>query len=205
MKWISFLLTASTAVGAPMAPDLSDAALVEQISTNTMTISTSATPKQLSSANFLANLPALKAKQTLLEQQAAHAQLVELNNQKMATALERLKKTVGHTWYAFSGASPSGWDCSGLVVWTYEQVGTSLEHRATLQANTGVQTTSPLPGDIVAFTYKGSNSAYHVGIYIGDGKMIHAPKKGHVTAIEDIGTFGGNYSIIEFRRILTRE
>lgn len=185
-----------------MASDLSDAALVELKATS---ISTTSTTRTIVPHTLLQNLPALKAQQTLLEQQAAHAQLVELNNQKITAALARLKKTVGHTWYVFSGASPSGWDCSGLVAWTYEQVGTSLEHRATLQANTGVQTTSPLPGDVVAFTYKGRQDAYHVGIYIGDGKMIHAPKKGHVTSIEDIETFGGDYSTISFRRILTLE
>lgn len=182
-----------------MASDLSDAALVELKATSISTTSNTA-PRTL-----LQNLPALKAKQTLLEQQAAHKQLVELNNQKMTAALAALKKTVGHTWYVFSGASPSGWDCSGLVAWTYEQVGTSLKHRATIQARTGVETTSPLPGDIVTFTYKGRQDAYHTGIYIGDGKMIHAPKQGHVTAIEDMETFGGNYSNISFRRVITLE
>ena len=116
--------------------------------------------------------------------------------------ISKLQNTVGKTWYVFSGASPSGWDCSGLVMWSYQQLGIELEHRASKQANAGVAVNDPIPGDIVVFKYNGSKSAYHVGIYIGDGKMIHAPRKNEVTRIESVSKFGGNYSTISYRRIL---
>jgi cell wall-associated NlpC family hydrolase len=54
----------------------------------------------------------------------------------------------------------------------------------------------------VVFKYKGYNSAYHVGIYIGNGEMIHAPRKGEVTRIESIEQFGGNYSKISYRSLI---
>ena len=52
------------------------------------------------------------------------------------------------------------------------------------------------------FSYKGYKSAYHVGIYIGNGKMIHAPKHGHRTIVESVKKFAGKYSNINYRRIL---
>lgn len=117
-------------------------------------------------------------------------------------AIAQLKKTVGKTWYVFSGNTPSGWDCSGLTMWFYEQLNVEIEHRASRQDTAGTKAVDPKPGDIVVFHYNGSTDAYHVGIYIGNGEMIHAPKHGHLTRVEDIKTFGGNYSTISYRRIL---
>ena len=123
---------------------------------------------------------------------------LQSNTNKVSAAIKKLNTHVGKTWYVFSGATPAGWDCSGLTMWFYEQLGISLEHRASKQANAGTTTLTPKPGDLVVFKYKGTKSAYHVGIYIGDGKMIHAPKHGHTTRVEDIKTFAGNYSNISY-------
>ena len=131
-----------------------------------------------------------------------HQQALQANTDKMEEAVRQLKSHVGKTWYVFSGATPAGWDCSGLVMWTYEQLGVTLEHRASKQVGAGTQGTGPKVGDIVAFTYKGSSSAYHVGIYIGDGKMVHAPKHGHLTRVEDVSTFAGSYSTVTYTRII---
>lgn len=124
------------------------------------------------------------------------------NTDMVNAAIKKLQSHVGKTWYVFSGNTPSGWDCSGLTMWFYEQLGIELEHRATKQGNAGVATNDPKPGDLVVFKYNGTKSAYHVGIYIGNGKMIHAPKHGHVTRIEDIETFAGNYSKIVYRSFI---
>ncbi len=106
------------------------------------------------------------------------------NTVKINQIVAKLKKTAGKTWYVFSGATPGGWDCSGLVMWAYGQVGVTLEHRASLQAKAGTVVKEPVIGDIVAYFYRGSKSAFHVGIYIGDGKVIHAPRPGTRTRIE---------------------
>lgn len=127
---------------------------------------------------------------------------IRKNTDLMNKAFVRLNKTVGKTWYVFSGATPNGWDCSGLTMWFYGELGINLEHRASAQQKAGKPTNSPILGDIVVFKYKGSKTAYHVGIYIGDGKMIHAPREGQRTAIESIADFGGNYSKISYRRIV---
>lgn len=131
-----------------------------------------------------------------------HQQELQANTDKVEEVVRQLKGYVGKTWYVFSGTTPQGWDCSGLVLWTYEQLGFNLEHRASKQADAGTKVTEPKIGDIVAFTYTGSKSAYHVGIYIGNGKMVHAPKHGHVTRVEDVSTFAGKYSKVTYSRLI---
>lgn len=138
-----------------------------------------------------------EAQAEFLEQQR-----LQNNTDKVNAVIQKLQKYVGKTWYVFSGASPNGWDCSGLTMWFYEQLDISLEHRASKQDSAGSKTRYPKPGDLVVFKYNRSKDAYHVGIYIGDGEMIHAPKHGHVTRIENIKNFGGNYSDITYRTFI---
>jgi cell wall-associated NlpC family hydrolase len=138
----------------------------------------------------------LAEKQLLLQVQLTNA----TNIRKTVGAL---KKRVGRTWYVFSGSTPSGWDCSGLVMWAYQQMGVELEHRASLQQKAGTIVKTPKVGDIVAFSYKNSkHGAYHVGIYIGSGKMVHARQQGQGTVIESVTTFAGKYSKVTYTRIL---
>lgn len=92
----------------------------------------------------------------------------------MDRALRKLRTHVGKTGYVYSGSTPSGWDCSGLVRWTYEQVGVEMEHSATKQAHAGRIVKHPLPGDIVAYQYGKGYYYYHVGIYVGNGMTIQA-------------------------------
>jgi cell wall-associated NlpC family hydrolase len=124
------------------------------------------------------------------------------NTNKVNDAIKSLKSHVGKTWYVFSGNTPAGWDCSGLTMWFYEQLNIELEHRASKQDNAGKNTNDPKPGDLVVFKYNGSNDAYHVGIYIGNGNMIHAPKHGHLTRIESIDQFAGDYSKVSYRTFI---
>lgn len=120
---------------------------------------------------------------------------MKVNTQRslIKSTVTKLRSHVGKTWYVFSGDTPRGWDCSGLVKWTYEQMGIPLEHRASKQALSGRVVKTPKIGDIVAFYYRGYKSAFHVGVYVGNGKMIDAPRPGKVTTEESIahGDFGG--------------
>jgi len=132
----------------------------------------------------------------------ANTQVLYDNTVAVKSAIKKLNKHVGKTWYVFSGATPSGWDCSGLTMWFYEQLDVKLEHRASKQQSAGVATKTPKPGDLVVFKYKGYKSAYHVGIYIGNGKMIHAPKHGHRTIVESVKQFAGKYSKVSYRTMV---
>jgi cell wall-associated NlpC family hydrolase len=112
---------------------------------------------------------------------------------QISTTITELRSHVGKTWYVFSGSTPRGWDCSGLTKWFYEQLGIPLEHRASLQALAGKEVRTPRKGDLVAFYYRGYESAFHVGIYVGNGNMIDAPRPGKVTTEDSIadGDFKG--------------
>jgi cell wall-associated NlpC family hydrolase len=94
--------------------------------------------------------------------------------------------------YVWGGASPSGFDCSGLAMYCYAQVGVSLPHNAAMQyaSITHVAHGSEQPGDLVFFGYSAS-SIHHVGIYVGGGSMIDAPYTGTVVRYDS--AFGGDY------------
>lgn len=95
--------------------------------------------------------------------------------------------------YVWGGASPSGFDCSGLVMYVYAQLGIGLPHGATAQyaAGTPIDYSELQPGDLVFFGGGGYMS--HVGIYIGGGSMIHAPFEGTVVQVGSVGS-GGSYA-----------
>lgn len=87
--------------------------------------------------------------------------------------------------YVWGGADPSGFDCSGLTMYVYAQMGISLPHSAEAQyyAGTPVSPSEMEPGDLVFF----GNPISHVGIYVGGGSMIHAPLEGSVVSYSGIG------------------
>jgi cell wall-associated NlpC family hydrolase/outer membrane murein-binding lipoprotein Lpp len=96
--------------------------------------------------------------------------------------------------YVYGGASPSGFDCSGLVKYVYAQVGISLPHSSQMQYNYGtpVSQSNLKAGDLVFFY----TPIHHVGIYIGAGKMIDAT--GSQVQVSEV--FTSNY--VGARRLL---
>jgi len=94
--------------------------------------------------------------------------------------------------YVWGGASPSGFDCSGLAMYCYAQVGISLPHNAAMQyaSITHIAHGSEQPGDLVFFGYS-AGGIHHVGIYVGGGSMIDAPYTGAVVRYDS--AFGGDY------------
>lgn len=86
--------------------------------------------------------------------------------------------------YVYAGSGPNVFDCSGLVMYCYAQVGVYLPHSSYAQINCGsrVEYADLQPGDLVFFHGFG-----HVGMYIGDGNYIHAPQTGDVVKISDLG------------------
>jgi cell wall-associated NlpC family hydrolase len=95
--------------------------------------------------------------------------------------------------YQWGGAGPASWDCSGLVMVAYAQVGVPLEHNAAAQYAETDKAALPLdgtanlePGDLLFWAYDTSDptTIHHVAIYVGDGEVVDAPHTGTVVQVQ---------------------
>jgi len=105
------------------------------------------------------------------------------------------------TAYRWGGESPAtGFDCSGLVRWAYRQVGVDLPHNSYALYDVGraVPGSKLAPGDILFFEGLG-----HVGLYVGRGRMVHAPQTGRDVEIVRLGSSGFGDRMIGARRVTT--
>ena len=111
--------------------------------------------------------------------------------------MARTQLGVPYVWGGgnLNGPTRGGLDCSGLTIFAiYQATGITLPHLADSQARTNLGTTVPrdlaslLPGDLIAFSDTGGQRYQHVGIYIGDGQMIHAPIPGRSVEIASVTT-----------------
>src|SRR5688572_33103989 len=101
--------------------------------------------------------------------------------------------------YARGGSSPAGFDCSGFVMFVYARHGVALPHSAEAQYRLGapVRRDRLRPGDIVFFDRLG-----HSGIYIGDGRFVHATKPGDVVKVSGIDESWYRRRWVGARRVL---
>jgi cell wall-associated NlpC family hydrolase len=92
-----------------------------------------------------------------------------------ATVIQAALSRIGSP-YTWGGSGPSAFDCSGLVMWSFQQAGVSLPHssQALAQGGQPVSMDQMQPGDLVTYY----SDASHVAIYIGDGMMVHASTYG---------------------------
>jgi cell wall-associated NlpC family hydrolase len=91
------------------------------------------------------------------------------------------------TPYRYGGASPRGFDCSGLVHYTFSQTGLRVPRtsREQYRKSRPVPLDAARPGDLVFFS--SGKKISHVGIYIGDSRFIHAPDSGQQVKISNLG------------------
>jgi len=101
--------------------------------------------------------------------------------------------------YRWGGTSPyAGFDCSGLVYWAYGRVGVALPHSSYALAGEGrpVRMSRLRPGDLLFFYGNG-----HVGLYIGHGRMVHAPHTGERVQVVRLAGSGYGSALDAARRV----
>lgn len=88
--------------------------------------------------------------------------------------------------YRYGGNSPSGFDCSGLVQYAYSRAGMTVPRTTREQhaATYAVDRRSLQTGDLLFFEVDGKMS--HVGIYLDDGRFVHAPRRGRTVSVETL-------------------
>lgn len=124
--------------------------------------------------------------------------------------LKRRKRTLGERAariavravgvpYRWGGTSPSsGFDCSGLVYWAYGRLGVEVPHSSYALAGIGRRIGRPHlePGDVLIFSGYG-----HVGLYVGRGRMVHAPHSGALVEVVRLGRSGYASRLVTARRV----
>lgn len=103
--------------------------------------------------------------------------------------------------YRWGGSSPAGgFDCSGLVYWAYGRLGISVPHSSYALYGLGrnVSRSRLEPGDVLFFSGLG-----HVGLYIGRGRMVHAPQSGRTVEIVPLGRSHYGSRLVGARRLVT--
>jgi cell wall-associated NlpC family hydrolase len=137
------------------------------------------------------NSAAMKQAMTIFEQTGQYPKVtIPTANTVGAQALQAAISRLGDP-YVWGAAGPGEFDCSGLVMWAFAQVGISLPHYTGSQWNSGVHVSRNdlEPGDLLFFFANIS----HVGMYIGNGMMIDAPNFGEVVKVQPVywGAFAG--------------
>lgn len=137
----------------------------------------------------------IQAKQNVLNSQAYAQALsiyrqtgsypnIEIPGDSLGVKALKFALTRQGDWYVWGASGPSTFDCSGLVVWAYAQIGISLPHYTGWLWNSGMHVSQAdlKPGDLIFF----GGDLGHVGFYVGDGYMLDAPSSGLPVRIEAV-------------------
>ncbi|MBZ6229152.1 NlpC/P60 family protein [Streptomyces olivaceus] len=110
---------------------------------------------------------------------------------RAAAAFAAAQSKIG-TPYVYGATGPSSFDCSGLTSWAYAQAGVGIPRTSEAQTGAGTRISSMgdlQVGDLVFFF----NDLHHVGLYAGNGQVLHAPRTGTVVRYESMSTIGGPF------------
>jgi cell wall-associated NlpC family hydrolase len=163
------------------------------VSTDTLKVAASVSLASPDNAPLVAQLAALQ-----------QAQDAPTTSARIKTVLQRAFALLG-TPYRWGGTSPdNGFDCSGLVGYVFRSIGIDLPRVSRAMANEGTPITDRnalTEGDLVFFGRRGHVD--HVGIYIGDGKFLHAPRTGRDVTVSTLSDGYWSQKYMEARRIAT--
>ncbi|MEU4686732.1 NlpC/P60 family protein [Streptomyces xinghaiensis] len=113
-------------------------------------------------------------------------------SQRAAAALSAAQSKIGAP-YVWGATGPSSFDCSGLTSWAYSQAGVGISRTSQAQANDGTRIgqSALKPGDLVFFY----GDLHHVGLYAGNGQILHAPKPGANVRYESINNMPFQFGV----------
>lgn len=144
--------------------------------------------------------------ETKKEEESSKSETTTTSKTKGEEIVEYAKTFLGYD-YVYGGSSPkTGFDCSGFTAYVYKKFGYTLSRASTAQAKNGVEVSKNelQPGDLLIFKNQALTRIGHVGIYIGNNKMIHASEPGVGVTITDLDARGYNYNkrYVTARRII---
>ena len=150
---------------------------------NQLAVAMSQKVRQMQAKENVLNSSAF-AQAMVIFQQTGHYPTPVITGNTLGEQALRFAETKLGDPYVWGAAGPSSFDCSGLVMWSYAQVGISLDHFTGAQWGEGehISRSQLQPGDLVFFFADIS----HVGMYVGDGMMIDAPTFGQPVQIQPV-------------------
>ena len=126
---------------------------------------------------------------------------VRADNATAQRAADYAQNMIGKP-YRYGGNSPTGFDCSGLVQYSYSRAGLPIPRttKSQRESSAAVGSESLRAGDLIFFDQEGRKSS-HVGIYIGDGRFVHAPSSGKQVRVDTLDTKYWKKHYVGARRI----
>ena len=151
-------------------------------------------------------IAAIKAEKKI-EYMQIYDQVVQEEEERIASPSSKQSKFVRYalkfqgTPYWYGGSTTEAFDCSGFVAYVIKKVlNEDVSHSATSQMQLGPRVDDPLPGDLVGFGY--GNDFGHIGIYVGNGKVIDALNPTSDTEVRDLSWLEANVAPAVFVRII---
>ena len=126
------------------------------------------------------------------------------NSDKVESILKLAYQQQGKP-YRWGATGPNSFDCSGLMTYIFKNAGSiNLPRTSSQQSNFGttVSKSNLQPGDLIFSSTDGSGGVSHVGVYVGNGEMIHAPKPGDVVKKSNINTSYWNGTYLWAKRVI---
>lgn len=122
---------------------------------------------------------------------------------KKETVIKTACSQIGKKYRAGEASPHKGFDCSGLVWWSYRQHGISVPRITVDQAKAGraVSRKQARPGDILVFKTSNSPHGLHTGLYYGKGKFVHSPSSGKTVTLQKLAGSWWDNKLVAIRRI----